>query len=70
MSGFKRRVTLGLWPFIDDRVWLFSALDKREYLMIIRDNFCEFFIKTYIVTPHLNRLIKAVQVRGHNVWFH
>ena len=24
--------------------------------MIIRDNFCKFFNKTYVVTPHLNRL--------------
>ena len=36
----------------------FRALDKKRYLMIIRDNFCKFCIKTYIVTPHLNHLIK------------
>ena len=49
---------------------LFSrALDKREYLMIIRDNFCLFCIKTYVVTPHLNLLIETVQMRGHNIWF-
>ena len=45
------------------------ALDKREYLVIIRDNFCLFCIKTYVVTPHLNRLDKTVQMRGHNIWF-
>ena len=48
---------------------LFGALDKREYMMIIRDNFCKLCIKTYVVTPHLNRLVKTVQMRGHNIWF-
>ena len=44
------------------------APDKREYLVIIRDNFCEFCIKTYVLTPHLNGL-EMVQMRGHNIWF-
>ena len=39
------------------------ALDKSEYSLIIRDNFCKFCIKTYIVTPHLNRLDERVQKR-------
>ena len=43
------------------------ALDKREYLVIIRDSFCKFCIKTYVVTPHLNRPNEAVQMRGHNI---
>ena len=46
------------------------AVDKREYLVIIRDNFCYFFLKTYVVTPHLNRLDETVQMRGHNIRFH
>ena len=33
--------------------------------MIIRDNFCKFYIKTYVVTSHLNRLVETVQMRGH-----
>ena len=37
--------------------------------MKIRDNFCDVCIKTYVVTPHLNRLDKTVQLRGHNIWF-
>ena len=45
------------------------ALDKREYLVIIRDNFCSFYIKTYGVTIHLNRLDETVQLRSHNIWF-
>ena len=45
------------------------ALDKGEYLVIIRDNFCLICIKTYVVTPHLNRLTETVQMRGHNIWF-
>ena len=32
------------------------ALDKRGYLVISRDNFCQFCTKTYVVTPHLNCL--------------
>ena len=37
--------------------------------MIIRDNFCQFFTKTYVMTPYLNRLIASAQMRGHNIWF-
>ena len=47
----------------------YRALDKREYLAIIRDNFCLFCIKTYVVTPHLNCLDETIQMRGHNIWF-
>ena len=46
-----------------------GALVEIEYLMIIRDNFCKFCIKTYVVTPHLNHLKKTVQMKGHNIWF-
>ena len=45
------------------------ALDKREYLVIIRDNFCLFCIQTYVVTHDQNRLVEKVQIRGHNIWF-
>ena len=48
---------------------VFRALDKREYLVIIRDDFCSLSIKTYVVTPHLNRLVGTVQMRGHIIWF-
>ena len=43
------------------------ALDKREYLMVI---FSYFSSKPYDVTPHLYRLIEAVQMRGHNISFY
>ena len=43
------------------------ALDKREYLVIIRDNFSKFCIK-HVVTPHLNRLNETVQMRGHTTY--
>ena len=45
------------------------ALDKREYLMIILDNFSYFSMKPYVVTPHLSRLVEMVQMRGHNIRF-
>ena len=45
------------------------ALHKREYMLVIRDIFCYFSIKTYVVTPHLNRLDETVQMRGHNIRF-
>ena len=43
------------------------ALDKRRYLMII------FFISHRnhnVVTPHLNRLVKTVQISDHNICFY
>ena len=43
------------------------SLHKKEYLMIIRDNFSYFSLKLYVVTPHLNCLNKTVQMRGHNI---
>ena len=42
------------------------ALD--EYLMIT-DTFSCFSLKTYIVIPHLNRLIETVQMRRYNMCF-
>ena len=45
------------------------ALDKREYLLIIMDNFCQCGTKTYVVTPHLNCLNETVRMRGHNIRF-
>ena len=45
------------------------AVDKREYLVIIRDNICLFCIKTYVVTPHLNCFEETVEMRGQNIWF-
>ena len=37
--------------------------------MIIRDNFCKFCIKVYVVTRHLNRLNETGQMSGNNIWF-
>ena len=28
-----------------------------------------FSSKPYVVNPHLNRLVKTFQMRGHNIWF-
>ena len=41
------------------------ALDKRESLMI----FFLYSSKPYVVTPHLNRFVKTVQMRGNNICF-
>ena len=41
------------------------ALDKKEYLVIIQDNFYLFCLKTYVVTPHLKHLDGTIQMRGH-----
>ena len=38
--------------------------------MIIEDNFSYFSLKLYVVTPHLNHLVKTVQMRGHNICFY
>ena len=37
--------------------------------MIIKDNFCQFCVRTNVVTPHLNLLNETVHMRGHNIWF-
>ena len=45
-------------------MYLLRAVDKEYlYLVIIRNTFCQFCIKTYVVTPHLNRLAETVQMR-------
>ena len=47
------------------------ALDKKGYLMIIEKIFFSYFSsKPYDVTPHLNRLNKTVQIKGHNICFY
>ena len=46
--------------------WLAPVL--RGVLMIIEGKLFLFFIETYVVTPHLNRLM-MVQMRGHNICF-
>ena len=34
---------------------MYTELQIRgEYLVIVRDSFCQFCINTYVVTPHLN----------------
>ena len=43
------------------------ALDKREYQIII---FLSSHRNHNVVTPHLNRLIETVQMRGHNICFY
>ena len=47
-----------------NRLTIYRALDKRECLVIIRDNVCKFCIKTDIVTHHLKRLDETFQMRG------
>ena len=37
--------------------------------MINGDNFCKFCIKTYVVTPHLNRLDEIAQIRSTTYGF-
>ena len=46
-----------------------AANIQREYSVIIRDNFCQFCTKKYVVTPYLNRLDKMVQMKGPNICF-
>ena len=52
-----------------DQSALVTALDKRENLMIIWDHLSYFPKTPYVVTSHLNRLFKTVQMRGHNICF-
>ena len=45
------------------------ALDNRKNLMIIRDNFSYFSIKSHVVTSHLNHLIETVHMTYHKICF-
>ena len=51
------------------QIFKVRGLDKREYLVIIRDIFCQFCTLTYVVIPQLNHLDKTVQIKVHNIWF-
>ena len=37
--------------------------------MITEGIFSYFSLKPYVVTPHLNRLVETVQMRGHNMFY-
>ena len=37
---------------------------------VFDDNFSYLSSKPYDVTPHLNRLVETVQMRGHNICFY
>ena len=43
------------------------ALVKGDYLVMIKDNLHYFSLKTYVVTPHLNRLDETIEMSGHNI---
>ena len=47
-------------PLGPQKVYISRALDKREYWMIIGDNFSYFSMKPYVLTPHLNCLNETV----------
>ena len=76
-SGFNCRIVLRPFSLLKSEHGLETvrptskkwcrALDKREYLVIIKDNFCLFCFEPYVVTPHLNHLDETVQMRGHNI---
>ena len=68
--GFIKHDSAGkTWHTSCTCLFAVRALDKREYLVIFRNKFCLFCIKTYVLTPHLNRLSETVQMMGHNIWF-
>ena len=37
---------------------------------VFDDNLSYFSLKPYVATPHLNRLIETVQMRGNNIFFY
>ena len=41
--------------------------EGHNIFFMLKDNFCYFSSKQYVVTPHLNHLVKMVQMRGHNI---
>ena len=67
--SFSVCLSLSLCFETGNRLTLDIALNKREYLIKIWDNLCLFCINSYVLTPHLNRLNKTVQMRGYKMWF-
>ena len=47
---------------------LFRPIGRAVDKGVFDDNFCKFCVKIYVVTPHLNRLDKTVQMRGHKTY--
>ena len=43
------------------------ALDKEEYLVIIREHFEQICSKTYVVVPYQNRLKETIQMRSQHM---
>ena len=41
-----------------------------RYEGVFDDNFSYFSLKPYVVIPHLNHLVKTIQMRGHNICFY
>ena len=68
-AQIRSRWVMFLCSFNKKLYLIITALDKREYLVIKRDNFCYFCIKTNVVTPHLNHLNEMVQMRSNNIGF-
>ena len=52
-------------------LWLvFRLFNLMGRVLVYDDNFSNFSSKLYVVTPHLNRLIETVQLKGHNICFY
>ena len=58
---------LKVYPLLVSFLYEARALDKTDYLMLI---FFYCSSKPYDVTPHLNRLVETVQMRGCNICFY
>ena len=43
---------------------------KQGAYLMISDNFAYFFIKTYVVGAHSNRLAEAILMSTHNIGFY
>ena len=72
---FKKEAVINLISVMFFTVILLSiAVLKHEkiqssrYKGVFDDNFSYFSSKPYVVTPHLNRLIETVQIRGHDMF--
>ena len=46
-----------------------KALDNMEFLLIIKDTFVLFFIRTYVVGTHWNCLIVVIFMSTHEIGF-
>ena len=69
ITVLREKVLIRSLLFVRARIRTSRAPDKRVYRGEIKDNFSSFSMKTYVVTPHYNRLDETVLMMSHKICF-